>query len=162
MKELSIQNSPIPAIVDDEDYDRCKQEGSWSINGDGAIGRQGKVYWSKGYRTGQWISLAAFVMNRIGVLFDHADRDKRNNRKYNLREATQQQNSFNIGKKGTGNSSQYKGVSWNAKHKRWYVFIRFNGKRTYLGNFTNEIEAAHAYDKAAIDLFKEFAYLNNV
>jgi len=39
-------------------------------------------------------------------------------------------------------------------------YVRFNKKRKHLGNFTDKIEAAKAYDVAAIKLFGYFARLN--
>jgi hypothetical protein len=36
----------------------------------------------------------------------------------------------------------------------------YRGERFNLGAYDNEIEAARAYDRKAIELFGEFAYLN--
>jgi len=38
--------------------------------------------------------------------------------------------------------SQYKGVGWHRKTKKWYVLIRINEKRRYGGQFTDELDAA--------------------
>lgn len=48
-------------------------------------------------------------------------------------------------------SSNYKGVSWNKLNNKWYAQIQFKGKRTHLGTFKSELEAAEAYQKALTD-----------
>jgi len=59
-------------------------------------------------------------------------------------------------------SSMYKGVTWDKQAKKWRAGIGFKGKKLYLGIFTNEKEAAAAYNKAAIKFFGEFANLNKI
>lgn len=97
-------------------------------------------------------------------MIDHIDRDKRNNRIENLRESTLSGNNTNKVKvkliNGDKPSSQYKGVSWESDRKKWRVRIMKDGRRIDLGRFINEIDAANAYNNAAIDLHGEFAYLN--
>jgi hypothetical protein len=57
-----------------------------------------------------------------------------------------------------GGISRYKGVSRN--REKWQARIKVDGKQSHLGIFTDEEDAARAYDAAARELFGEFAYLN--
>lgn len=91
---------------------------------------------------------------------DHRDHDKLNNRLSNLRLATRSQNNANI-RKSRG-SSKAKGVYWETKRKSFRAHVRFHGKSIHLGYFDIEDEAAHAYNKKAIELFGEYASLNPV
>jgi hypothetical protein len=83
-----------------------------------------------------------------------------------LRLASNAENQANSGKYRSKNgqkcSSIYKGVGWHKHHKKWGANIRFQKKLIHLGYFTNEKEAASAYNKAAIKFFGEFALLNDV
>ena len=92
---------------------------------------------------------------------DHKDGDNRNNRWSNLREATRLQNSRNR-KSFRGSSSKYIGVSWNKKSSKWQasINIRPQTNTKYLGMFTDETEAAKAYDQAAKTHHGDFARLN--
>ena len=57
-------------------------------------------------------------------------------------------------------SSQYKGVYLYTDKIHWYAHIKVNKKLIWLGSYKSEIEAAKAYDKAALKYFGEFARLN--
>jgi hypothetical protein len=65
-------------------------------------------------------------------------------------------------KTGKKYSSIYKGVDWYKPAKKWRANIRFEWKLIYLGLFANEIDAAAAYNKAALECFGEFANLNKI
>ena len=82
-----------------------------------------------------------------------------NNTTGNLRWATGWEQQGNKSKQ-LNTSSQYKGVSWNKKDRRWRAYIRIGTKLLHLGYFKSEDEAALAYNKKAIEHFGEFAILN--
>jgi hypothetical protein len=114
-----------------------------------------------------------------GFLIDHINGDKLDNRRSNLRLATRNENEANKGKRrghkkkdGTDdNSSQYKGVSKmkDGRKKCWRAIISTNqnnnaGKtvQVNLGTYYDEKDAAKAYNKAAVDMYGEFASLNDL
>lgn len=92
---------------------------------------------------------------------DHKNMDSLDNRRENLRVATQIENKRN-GSLQRNSSSGFKGVHWHKRDKKWMASIRINRKLKHLGQFCSPEEAAKAYNVAAIDAFGEFARLNNV
>jgi hypothetical protein len=59
-------------------------------------------------------------------------------------------------------SSLYRGVSWSSRDEVWRPQISKEGKRYCLGSFSNEHEAALAYNAKSIELFGENAFINYV
>jgi len=57
-------------------------------------------------------------------------------------------------------SSSYKGVSWHARDSKWYASLDCNKASYWLGYFATEVDAARAYDAAALQHFGDFARLN--
>jgi AP2 domain len=92
-------------------------------------------------------------------LTDHRNHNGLDNRRANLRDATVRQNTHNT-RPRLGSTSQYKGVSRASDCNRWLAQIYIGGRKTYLGIFVIEEDAARAYDAAARGEFGEFAYLN--
>ena len=102
----------------------------------------------------------AFMDNPNGYdRVDHIDHNKSNNDIDNLRWCSQSQNCMNMSKQ-SNTTSTYKGVSWNKHAKKWHAYIMINYKRKHIGLFECEVQAAVAYNNAAIQLFEEFACLN--
>jgi hypothetical protein len=97
---------------------------------------------------------------RKGRVVDHRNGEGLDNRGANLRLATYSQNMANRAKTKKRTSSKYIGVSIEKGCKSWRVAIRVNGKQMWLGSFKNEIDAARAYDCAALKYHGEFARLN--
>lgn len=92
-------------------------------------------------------------------LCDHKNGNGLDNRRANLRIATTSQNLANRGKTRR-NTSGYKGVMWFKRKRKWYARIRVSGKSVHLGYFDDPIDAAKAYDDAALKHFGEFAKTN--
>lgn len=90
---------------------------------------------------------------------DHINGNPLDNRRINLRLATHSNNQKNMAKH-KDNKSGYKGVSWHKRANKWQVHLMNNGHKVYLGLFVNIVEAAKAYNNAALTHFGEFAKLN--
>ncbi len=141
------------AKVDPADFQRLSRY-DWHLLETG-----GKTYVAM-FNEGVILSMHRFIMAAPkGTIVDHKDRDGLNNTRGNLRFATHSQNCCNrrMTKRG---ASKYRGVSITKTPGKWQALIYFNGKRIYLGLFTDEEAAARAYDKAAKELHKDFAVLN--
>lgn len=102
-------------VIDKEDAERVLAR-RWSFE-------KYKGY-VRSHLNGSQIKLHNFIMQEIGL--DHIDQDKLNNRKRNLRVATQSENNHNR-PLFRNNKSGIKGVCL-AKDGRWYASIRIRGK----------------------------------
>lgn len=63
---------------------------------------------------------------------------------------------------GTRGSSRFRGVTWDAKRQLWLAQIAVGGRHRYLGRHATEIEAAIAYNAAALEALGEKARLNTI
>ena len=95
------------------------------------------------------------------TLIDHIDRDRFNNCITNLRFVTRSQNCMNRTKQ-SNSTSAYKGVSWHIRDNKWRASIKKDYVNIHLGNYTTEEEAARAYNRRALELFGEYAFLNKI
>lgn len=89
---------------------------------------------------------------------DHINGDGLDNRRVNLRPATNAQNSRNRGP-SRSSTAPFKGVILRASGK-WRAHIRHDRRLYVLGLFATPEEAARAYDAAARRLHGEFARVN--
>lgn len=88
---------------------------------------------------------------------DHINGDKLDNRRENLRICTQQQNLCNR-KKRADSKQKYKGI--RQVGKKFQALINIDGKKKIIGFYTNEEEAARAYNEKALKLYGNFANIN--
>lgn len=130
---------------------------SWSrsVNGAGNVYAHAHVPGSG--KPGKTISMHQLIGGR-GC--DHRNGDGLDNRRENLRPATQAQNAANRRPNRRPGGSQFKGVDWHTQHKTWRARIMVNGRSHHLGLFTSQEAAARAYDAAATEAWGEFARLN--
>ena len=136
--------------IDDEDYDFISKH-KWAINNDGYIYTSIKRKYTLLHR------MLLDLKTRDGKMVDHKDGNPLNNKRDNLRLCTPSQNTKNS-RIRSDNSSGFKGV--RKKGKKWLAHITYEGKKRPLGSYSDKIEAAKAYDKAADNHHREFAKLN--
>jgi hypothetical protein len=167
MKKIKLTQDK-EAIVDDDDYG-VLMEHKWcahkQVNGKFYVARSSPRDSNGKQKT---IRMHRQITNAPkGMYVDHINGNPLDNRKENLRICTNQQNGMNRGKQNN-NTSGYKGVRYVKKKKNmineyskpWGAEIMHNQKRVFFGYYKTKEEAARAYDKKAIELFGEFAYLN--
>lgn len=147
------------AKVDTEDFEwLCRWKWTAYVND-----KANKVYAKRVDTSGGGRKLIS--MHRLlsgapdGVDADHKNGDSLDNRRNNLRTATEHQNSQNRPAQ-LNCTSRFKGVKWHSVNKNWLAVIVCDGKSYHLGCFDDEAEAAKQYDRAAIELHGEYARLN--
>lgn len=141
------------AIVDKCDYDFLNQW-KWCCALNGYAVRSVKI---NGVR--KILLMHRFINNTPhGLQTDHINGNKLDNRKENLRTCAVRENACN--KSPRGGKSKFKGVAWHKKTNRWRAYINITNKQIFLGLFLSEIDAAKAYDAAAVKHHGEFARLN--
>jgi hypothetical protein len=148
------------AIVDADDYEWLNQF-NWCAyhtrNKWYAVRRQAKMT----------IPMHREILNNCQGEIDHKDGNGLNNTKSNLRICTHAQNQAN---QRLQRGRIFKGICYTPitrcgkyvgrRTKPWLAVIKLNQKQKHLGYFATQEEAARAYDKAAKELFGEFARTN--
>lgn len=155
-KEIPLTQGQV-AIVDDEDYEWLMQWKWYAI-----YRKNAKLFYAgrteKGHKS-ILLMHRALLKPEPTELVDHVNRNGIDNRRSNLRVCTRSQNAANMKRKS--GSSEYKGVfrtrGRGKPGRKWAAQICVNYKIFNLGRFDTPEEAKAAYDKAALELFGEFA-----
>lgn len=152
MKTIELTRGKI-ALVDDEDYE-ILNEYYWQA----ICGRSGVWYAKRG--VGQKMILMHCQLLNWNRGIDHIDRNGLNNQRSNLRKADQSVNNQNKRKKADA-TSEYLGVSWKTANGKWVAQVKSPGGRVHhLGLFTEEVDAARAYDSAVRKLYNGYVKTN--
>lgn len=156
MKKIKLTQGKY-AIVDDENFEKINQFKWYAAYMRGYWRAVRKIRKPNGKRALQYMH--RFIMNcPDGLEVDHRNHNGLNNQKHNLRICTHAENQHN--RKLQNGTSKFKGVCWERNRKKWHTQINLNNEKINLGYFINEIAAAKAYDKKAIEIFGKFVCLN--
>lgn len=151
MKKIELTRGKV-ALVDDCDFEFLKQfRWFYATNG----------YAVRNEKDTQVYMHRVVKMTPRGKETDHINGNKLDNRRENLRECSGAENRWNKGAH-RDSASGYKGVFFYKKTGKWEVQIMAKGRRHHLGYFIEKIEAAKAYNAAAIRLHGDFVKLNAV
>ena len=131
-----------------EDYDKIKDY-CWYSNSDGYLCSR---------ENNKEIIMHRFIMNESNpeIEVDHFNRNRKDNRKNNLRSLTREHNNWNKGLQNN-NVSGATGVRFNKEAQKWIAYIM----RKHLGTFNSFEEAVEARKRAEQKYFGEYSY-NNV
>jgi hypothetical protein len=142
MRTISLTQGQV-ALVDDEDfsvlsrYSWCAQKPKDVFYAQTRLPKTKVVY------------MHSFLIPDANYV-DHKDGNGLNNQRLNLRSCTMSQNLANRHMTKT-NTSGYKGVVWFERDKKWASQIMVDYRKRHLGYFESKIDAARAYDRAAVE-----------
>lgn len=147
-------NQVATAKVDDGDFARLSAH-RWHQGGRGYARRYERI---GGKRVVVAMHQSVFGEVPAGMILDHINRDRLDNRRENLRACAHRHNIANQDGHVLQRATPFKGV---AVHKKaWRARITVGGRSQHIGCFPSPAEAALAYDRAARGAFGEHARVN--
>jgi len=153
MKTLKIYGGEV--ILDDDDYERiCKSR--WNVGTKGYARRL--IYPKEGKAICVFMHREVLMLSDPTLFVDHKNMNKLDNTKSNLRVCTKSQNGQNRNVQ-SNNKLGIKGVVFRPTNKKYRAIIKLNGKQFNLGHYNTAQEASFAYEKAAKEMFGDFARL---
>jgi len=151
MKEVKLTQGKY-ALVDDEDFEWLNQW-KWCINSNGYAVRDKHISGSGRNRKKIRILMHRFLNNTPdGLVTDHINANRLDNRKSNLRTLTASENIFYSGSR-KNNTSGYKGVSWSIARNKWCAQICKDRRVIPLGRFEKLDEAIRVRKLAEKQLY---------
>ena len=136
----------------DQEHEALISRYSWSLH-------------SKGYaqttidgKTVLMHRLIMGVLDKPEIEVDHHFHNKLDNRRSKLRACSHSENRRNSRKLKPDAHSKFKGIYNDLG--RWHVQIMQDAKVKNLGRYSDERLAAKVYDQKALEVFKDFAFVN--
>lgn len=155
MKKIKLTKGKY-TIVDDEDFVWLNQW-KWCIN-DSSYARR-NIYLGGGRKNqkNRGLRMHRAILKRHGnkikgMLVDHINRNRLDNRKKNLRLVDDTYNAINS-KVRIDNTSGYRGIFWDKSRKKWTAQISFRRKHFNLGRFIDINDAINARREAELKYF---------
>lgn len=151
-------------IVDEIDADLCDLRWYATIENHTTF-YAGRTHRSPGHKK-RYVAIHRSIMSRVmgrallsSELVDHINGNTLDNRRSNLRLCTHAENSQNrTSRKGT--RSHYKGVYFHKGSQKWRATLTHGSKVETIGFFSNQKNAALAYDWFSVRICGDFARLN--
>jgi hypothetical protein len=151
MKYIKLGNKKKYAIVDDDRFNDLSKK-KWFLSGG----------YARRNEYGKCILMHRLICETPdGKITDHINGNRLDNRKVNLRVCNIGENNSNA-KLRSDSTTKLKGVSFHKRNKKYIVYINANGKRKHIGYFDSLKIAGIAYNKNALRLHKEFAFINKI
>jgi hypothetical protein len=143
------------ALVDSTDWPGLTSFGKWHAHR-AFTGRELYYAANKRQSSGRTFMHNLLIEVPAGMVPDHKNGNRLDNRRGNLRPATRSQNRTNCRQP---NRTGFRGVR-RQTNGTYQAMIGSKGRHVGLGTYKTAEEAARAYDRAAKERFGEFAALN--
>jgi len=142
MKRIKLRKGQY-ALVDDEDFEYLNQY-RWHLSDGGYARRSQHIRVDTNQYKSQIIRMHRIInQTPEGLYTDHINRNKLDNRRFNLRTVNKSLNSINRDKP-KNNQSGYKGVYWDTWSKKWRAELKINYKKVTLGRYAKLQDAVRA------------------
>lgn len=149
MKEIKLTKG-FTTLVDDEDFDELNRFKWFALTaGKSVYAARNEMFFERPLRKRKIIKMHKYLLPNKKFV-DHKNGNSLDNRRHNLREVTKSQNGRN--RRAVG-ASKYIGVAlvhFGKYERKWGASIRIDGKKVTLGHHASEVEAAKAYNDAAV------------
>ena len=122
--------------------------------------RKYKWHYNEGYVENRKMGKIHNIVMGVRAMHDHKNNNPLDNRKENLRQCVNKQNSQNRSISKKMNTSGAKGVYYDKRRSLFVTRVGIDKKMLFIGYYKNVVEAAIAYNEAAKKYFGEFAKLN--
>ena len=143
----------LECLVDDADWDLVRRY-TWHIDAKGYL-----LAYNKGSGDSRVIRMHRLILGVLDSpqwIVDHKNRNKRDNRRDNIRVCSPSQSCMNRGV-FKNSKSGVRGVRFLKRLGKWDARITVGGKTVWLGAFANADEASAARCAAERRLFAEFS-----